>query len=245
MNLHMKMAVTVAVAGRSSAAPAGPRLCRTPTPLVAPALTGVAALPGPLAPAATPAASMGVLDDEARRRRGRHEVHGHAARASRRTRPSRSPGAPRTSPGSSTRAPTASTTSAARPTSSTVVLGTATTDANGTFTRRSRRRRTSAASTTSTPSSTASRSRRAASSIARSASITPEAGPDRDDAHGHVQRPRLLALRGRRLAAVRQQVHGRDHGELDARRRRHAHPRERARSAGTRSRSRTRSASST
>jgi hypothetical protein len=60
MNLHMKMAVTVAaLAGATMLLPA--LASGTPTPLVIPTLTGVAALPGPLAPAATPAASMTTL----------------------------------------------------------------------------------------------------------------------------------------------------------------------------------------
>ena len=60
MNLHMKMAVTVAsLAGALALLPA--LASAASTPLVAPALTGVAALPGPIAPAATAAANMGVL----------------------------------------------------------------------------------------------------------------------------------------------------------------------------------------
>ena len=60
MNLHMKMAVTVAsLAGALALLPA--LASAASTPLVAPALTGVAALPGPIAPAATAAATMGVL----------------------------------------------------------------------------------------------------------------------------------------------------------------------------------------
>ena len=46
-----------------------------------------------------------------------------------------------------------------------------------------------------------------------------EEGPDRDDDHAHVLGPRLVALRGRRVAPVRQQIHRRDHGQLDPRRR--------------------------
>jgi hypothetical protein len=57
MNLHMKMAVTVA--GLAGAAMLLPALASaTPTPLVIPAIPGVAALPGIAAPAATPAATM-------------------------------------------------------------------------------------------------------------------------------------------------------------------------------------------
>ena len=60
MNLHMKMAATVAsLAGALLLLPA--LATAAPTPLVAPAFTGVSQLPGPLAPAAKPAASMGVL----------------------------------------------------------------------------------------------------------------------------------------------------------------------------------------
>src|SRR5512141_3176563 len=60
MNLHMKMAVTVAaLAGATMLLPA--LASGTPPPLVIPTLTGVAALPGPLAPAATPAATMAAL----------------------------------------------------------------------------------------------------------------------------------------------------------------------------------------
>jgi hypothetical protein len=60
MNLHMKMAVTVAaLAGAAMLLPA--LASGTPTPLVIPTLSGVAALPGPLAPTATPAASMTTL----------------------------------------------------------------------------------------------------------------------------------------------------------------------------------------
>jgi hypothetical protein len=60
MNLHMKMAVTVAaLAGAAMLLPA--LASGTPTPLVIPALSGVAALPGPLAAPATPAASMTTL----------------------------------------------------------------------------------------------------------------------------------------------------------------------------------------
>src|SRR5512133_3271894 len=57
MNLHMKMADTVA--GLAGAAMLLPALASaTPTPLVIPAIPGVAALPGIAAPAATPAATM-------------------------------------------------------------------------------------------------------------------------------------------------------------------------------------------
>ncbi len=60
MNLHMKMAVTVAVlAGAAMLLPA--LASGTPTPLVIPAIPGVSALPGVAAPAATPAANMTVL----------------------------------------------------------------------------------------------------------------------------------------------------------------------------------------
>jgi hypothetical protein len=60
MNLHAKMAVTVAaLAGASLLLPAV--ASGTPTPLVIPTLAGVAALPGPVAPAATPAATMTAL----------------------------------------------------------------------------------------------------------------------------------------------------------------------------------------
>ena len=60
MNLHMKTAAMVAtLAGALLLLPA--LASGAPTPLIIPAITGVAALPGPLAPAATPAANMGVL----------------------------------------------------------------------------------------------------------------------------------------------------------------------------------------
>jgi hypothetical protein len=60
MNLHMKMAV--AVASLAGAAMLLPGLASaTPTPLVIPAIPGVAALPGLAAPPATPAANMGAL----------------------------------------------------------------------------------------------------------------------------------------------------------------------------------------
>lgn len=60
MNLHMKMAATVAsLAGALLLLPA--LATAAPTPLVAPAFSGVAQLPGPIAPAAKPAANMGVL----------------------------------------------------------------------------------------------------------------------------------------------------------------------------------------
>src|SRR6266508_770555 len=60
MNLHMKMAVTVAaLAGATMLLPA--LASGTPTPLVIPAIPGVSALPGVAAPAATPAANMTVL----------------------------------------------------------------------------------------------------------------------------------------------------------------------------------------
>ncbi|MGZ8716997.1 MAG: hypothetical protein ACXWYO_07790, partial [Gaiellaceae bacterium] len=60
MNLHMKMAATVAsLAGAFLLLPA--LAAAAPTPLVSPAFTGVSQLPGPLAPAATPAVSMGLL----------------------------------------------------------------------------------------------------------------------------------------------------------------------------------------
>jgi hypothetical protein len=60
MNLHLKMAVAVAaLAGASLLLPA--LASGTPTPLVIPTLAGVAALPGPVAPAATPAATMTTL----------------------------------------------------------------------------------------------------------------------------------------------------------------------------------------
>jgi hypothetical protein len=60
MNLHMKMAVTVA--GLAGAAMLLPGLASaTPTTLVIPSIPGVAALPGIAAPAATPAANMQAL----------------------------------------------------------------------------------------------------------------------------------------------------------------------------------------
>ena len=72
-----------------------------------------------------------------------------------------------------------------------------------------------------------------------------EEGADRDDGHAHVLRPRLVALRGRRVAAVRQPLRRRRSwrtGRAASRRCSSAHP---APSAGTRSRSPTRSASTT
>jgi hypothetical protein len=60
MNLHMKMAVTVAaLVGAAMLLPA--LASGTPTPLVIPAVPGVAALPGVVAPAATPVANMTAL----------------------------------------------------------------------------------------------------------------------------------------------------------------------------------------
>jgi hypothetical protein len=60
MNLHMKMAATVAsLAGALLLLPA--LATAAPTPLIAPAIAGVASLPGPIAPAATAASNMGVL----------------------------------------------------------------------------------------------------------------------------------------------------------------------------------------
>jgi hypothetical protein len=60
MNLHMKLAVTVAsLAGASLLLPA--LAAAAPTPLTPPDFAGVSALPGPIAPAAKTAASMGVL----------------------------------------------------------------------------------------------------------------------------------------------------------------------------------------
>ena len=60
MNLHVKTAAIVAsLAGALLLLPA--LATAAPTPLVAPAFTGVAQLPGPIAPAAKPAANMGVL----------------------------------------------------------------------------------------------------------------------------------------------------------------------------------------
>jgi hypothetical protein len=60
MNLHMKTAASVALlAGAILLLPA--LASAAPTPLVAPAFTGVAQLPGPLASASKPAATMGTL----------------------------------------------------------------------------------------------------------------------------------------------------------------------------------------
>jgi len=60
MNLHMKMAVTVAsLAGAVGLLPAP--AAAAPTPLTIPSLSGVAALPGPIAPASQPAATMSLL----------------------------------------------------------------------------------------------------------------------------------------------------------------------------------------
>src|SRR5690348_5419252 len=60
MNLHMKMAVTVAaLAGATMLLPA--LASGTPTPLVIPAIPGVATLTNAVAPAATPAANMTAL----------------------------------------------------------------------------------------------------------------------------------------------------------------------------------------
>src|SRR5438067_1145227 len=61
MNLHMKVAVTVAsLAGAALLLPG--LASGTPTPLVIPAIPGVAALPGIAAPAASPAATMQSLE---------------------------------------------------------------------------------------------------------------------------------------------------------------------------------------
>ncbi len=60
MNLHMKMAATVAsLAGAFALLPA--LASAAPTPLVIPTFTGVSQLPGPIAAAAASAPSMGVL----------------------------------------------------------------------------------------------------------------------------------------------------------------------------------------
>jgi hypothetical protein len=60
MNLHMKMAVSVAaLAGAVVLLPA--LASATPTPLAIPALPGVSVLPGPIAPNASPAATMTTL----------------------------------------------------------------------------------------------------------------------------------------------------------------------------------------
>jgi hypothetical protein len=61
MNLHMKMAVTVASLAGATTLLLPALASGTPTPLVIPTLSGVASLPGPLAAPATPAASMGAL----------------------------------------------------------------------------------------------------------------------------------------------------------------------------------------
>ena len=59
MNLHMKMAVTVASLAGALLLPA--LATAAPTTLPIPMLSGVAALPGPLAPASQPATSMSLL----------------------------------------------------------------------------------------------------------------------------------------------------------------------------------------
>jgi len=59
MNLHMKMAVTVASLAGALLLPAV--ATAAPTSLPIPSLAGVAGLPGPLAPAAQPAANMSLL----------------------------------------------------------------------------------------------------------------------------------------------------------------------------------------
>src|SRR5512146_1281957 len=61
MNLHMKMAVTVAAS--AGAAMLLPGLASgTPTPLVIPSIPGVVGLPGIAAPSATPVANLGALE---------------------------------------------------------------------------------------------------------------------------------------------------------------------------------------
>ena len=60
MNLHMKMAATVALLAGALLLPA--LAAAAPTPLPIPSLSGVAALPGPLAPASQPAATMSLLN---------------------------------------------------------------------------------------------------------------------------------------------------------------------------------------
>ncbi|HVP75479.1 MAG TPA: hypothetical protein VMS63_05605, partial [Gaiellaceae bacterium] len=59
MKTHVKLAAALATLAGAILLPA--LATAAPTPLVIPALSGVAALPGPLAPAATPAAAMGTL----------------------------------------------------------------------------------------------------------------------------------------------------------------------------------------
>ncbi len=59
MRIHTKPAAALAVLAGALLLPA--LATAAPTPLVIPALSGVAALPGPLAPAATPAATMSTL----------------------------------------------------------------------------------------------------------------------------------------------------------------------------------------
>ena len=81
MRTHTKL--VAAVAGLAGALLLPALATAAPTPLVAPALSGVAALPGPIAPAAKTAATMTTLTDEARRRGRRHEVHPHRQRTAR------------------------------------------------------------------------------------------------------------------------------------------------------------------
>jgi hypothetical protein len=161
MNLHLKMAVAVAaLAGASLLLPA--LASGTPTPLVIPTLAGVAALPGPVAPAATPAATMTTLTTkpDVALAGAKFTVTGKGLPANK-------------SVTLTWGTANVTWTVDARPDSVdylgrkvdkvSVVLGTATTDAAARSPRGSRRRRTSAASTTSIRWSTANRSRRAAS----------------------------------------------------------------------------------
>ena len=196
-----------------------------------PAIPGVAALPGPIA---TPAATPGREHDDSRRQRPTSQSPARSSRSaatgSPRTRASRSRGAPRTSTWVVDARPDSVDYLGRQATKITVVLGTATTDASGTFTASLVAPKDFGGIHDIYAVVDGMQVAKGGFLIARSATISAEEGPDRHDAHDHVHGPRLLALRGRRLAALRQQVRRRDHGELDARRRGRAHPRQRARS---------------
>ena len=132
MNTHTKLTVVAALAGASLLLPA--LASARPTPLVSPAIPGVAALPGPIAPASTPPPTMTTLT-------AKPDIA-----------PAGKPfvltgsGLPANKSvaivwgtanvtGSSTRGPTASTTSAGQATKVQVVLAQAQTDAQGQLSR--------------------------------------------------------------------------------------------------------------
>ena len=193
---------------RPSAALAGALLLpalasAAPTPLVIPALSGVAALPGPLAPASTPAATMTTLT----------------------TKPDDAvAGTPFTLTGSGLPANkpvsivwgTANVTWVvdARPDSVDylgrsaskiqVVLAQAQTSATGDLSVKLTAPRDFGGIHDIYAVIDGVQVAHGGFLIARSATISPKQRPDRHDDHGHLQRPRLVAVRGRRVAPVRQ-----------------------------------------